>query len=65
MPMRDTWYLKIATNGVRGALDRYAMIGERRQLRELSEAQLTDIGLTRHQALGEARRPFWQGQRCR
>ncbi|MGY6563818.1 MAG: DUF1127 domain-containing protein [Halomonadaceae bacterium] len=32
---------------------------ERSQLLELSDHQLRDIGLTRHQAAREARRHFW------
>ncbi len=32
----------------------------RRALSRLSDEQLADIGLTRHQARTEARRPFWQ-----
>jgi uncharacterized protein YjiS (DUF1127 family) len=31
----------------------------RRALLELSDYQLKDIGVTRAQAVGEARRPFW------
>jgi uncharacterized protein YjiS (DUF1127 family) len=54
----------MAVDGLRGALDRYAIAGERARLRHMSDTQLNDIGLTRHQALGEARRPFWQGRRC-
>lgn len=64
MPTRDAWYLRMAVDGLRGALDRYAIAGERARLRHMSDTQLNDIGLTRHQALGEARRPFWQGRRC-
>ena len=32
---------------------------ERAQLRELTDAQLADIGLTRADAHAEAARPFW------
>ncbi|MBA2778473.1 DUF1127 domain-containing protein [Halomonas kenyensis] len=32
---------------------------ERSQLLELSDHQLRDIGLTRHEAAREARRHFW------
>ena len=32
---------------------------ERRHLAELDDRQLRDIGLSRHQALREARRHFW------
>lgn len=32
---------------------------ERRQLAELSDDLLRDIGLTRREAVREARRPFW------
>ncbi|PMR69619.1 DUF1127 domain-containing protein [Halomonas heilongjiangensis] len=32
---------------------------ERRQLGELSDSLLRDIGLTRREAMREARRPFW------
>ncbi|MFC3284828.1 DUF1127 domain-containing protein [Litchfieldella rifensis] len=34
---------------------------ERRQLRELSDAMLRDIGLTREDVERESRRPFWDG----
>lgn len=33
---------------------------QRLRLRELSEQQLIDIGLTRTQALREAAKPFWK-----
>ena len=33
---------------------------QRRQLAELSEGQLDDIGVTREQALAEAAKPFWK-----
>jgi uncharacterized protein YjiS (DUF1127 family) len=32
----------------------------RRQLRELNDCALQDIGLTRSEALREARKPFWR-----
>ncbi|EPC01246.1 hypothetical protein L861_11775 [Litchfieldella anticariensis FP35 = DSM 16096] len=34
---------------------------ERRQLRELSDEMLRDIGLTREDVERESRRPFWDG----
>ncbi|PVZ15336.1 MULTISPECIES: DUF1127 domain-containing protein [unclassified Pseudomonas] len=33
----------------------------RRQLLELSDGELKDLGLTRADALGEASKPFWLG----
>ncbi len=33
----------------------------RKQLRELSDQQLLDIGLSREQAWEEACKPFWRG----
>jgi uncharacterized protein YjiS (DUF1127 family) len=35
-------------------------IGTRRQLLELNDEQLKDIGLTRGQALAEGMKPFWR-----
>ncbi|MEO0442731.1 MAG: DUF1127 domain-containing protein [Pseudomonadota bacterium] len=32
----------------------------RRQLKQLSDNQLVDIGMSREQALAEARLPFWR-----
>ncbi len=32
---------------------------QRRALASLTQAQLDDLGLTRDQAMGESRRPFW------
>jgi hypothetical protein len=64
MPNRDAWYLRIAVDGLRGALDRYAIAGERARLRDMTDGALSDIGLDRATALREARRPFWQGKRC-
>lgn len=40
-------------------LSALAVRRQRRQLARLDDATLTDIGLTRQQALEEARRPFW------
>ncbi len=65
MPIRDAWYMRIVTDGLRTALDRYALMGERARLRDMGDEQLADIGLTRRDALNEARRSFWQGCRCR
>lgn len=33
----------------------------RRQLLELSDGQLKDLGLSRADAMGEASKPFWMG----
>ncbi len=33
---------------------------QRRQLAELSDRQLADIGISRAEACAEAQRPFWQ-----
>jgi len=64
MPIRDAWFTTLLTNALRGTLDRYAIASERARLRDMGEAALADIGLTRRDAQCEARRPFWQGQRC-
>ena len=37
----------------------FAIAEQRRQLAELSDQQLADVGLTRDEALAEAGRPFW------
>lgn len=34
---------------------------DRDTLESMSESRLRDIGLTRRQAMREARKPFWQG----
>ncbi|MFY0991068.1 DUF1127 domain-containing protein [Halomonas sp. C05BenzN] len=51
------------TGGVRAGYRRLArwnrLRHERHQLGELSDDLLRDIGLTRREALREARRPFW------
>lgn len=65
MPFRDNWFASILLDALRTGLDRYAIARERARLREMSETELSDIGLTRRDALGEAMRPFWQGHRCR
>ena len=65
MAARDIWFTPLLSTALRGTLDRYAITRERARLREMSEAELSDIGLSRRDALGEARRPFWQGRRCR
>ena len=41
--------------------DAFALAAQRRQLAQLDDALLADIGLTREQALREARRPLWDG----
>jgi len=68
MPIRDAWFTTLLTNALRGTLhgtlDRYAIASERARLRDMGEAALADMGLTRRDAQCEARRPFWQGQRC-
>ncbi len=38
---------------------RLAVLRERRRLARLSDEALRDIGLSRREALREARRPFW------
>lgn len=37
----------------------FALRRQRRQLRDLDDAQLADIGLTRYEAEVESRRPAW------
>ncbi len=64
MPFRDNWFTATLSNSVRAGLDRYAIARERARLREMSDAELSDIGISRREALSEATRPFWQGQRC-
>jgi uncharacterized protein YjiS (DUF1127 family) len=44
-------------------LDAGALARQRRHLAELDDAMLRDIGLTREQALREARRPRWDAPR--
>jgi len=44
-------------------LDSGALARQRRHLAELDDAILRDIGLTRDQALREARRPRWDAPR--
>lgn len=64
MSIRDTWFTALLSDGLRSTLDRYAIARERAHLRDMDEAELSDIGLSRREALREAQRPFWQGQRC-
>ncbi|MEQ8898123.1 MAG: hypothetical protein RID23_13630 [Roseovarius sp.] len=40
-------------------LDLLALVRQRRKLAELDDAALRDMGLTRREALDEARRPAW------
>ncbi len=65
MPVRHAWFTPLLSTALRGTLDRYALSRERARLREMSDAQLSDLGITRPSALAEARRPFWDGTRCR
>ncbi|MEM9371177.1 MAG: hypothetical protein AAGA26_08465 [Pseudomonadota bacterium] len=37
----------------------FAVIGERRRLRNLTDAELNDIGITYAESVREANRPFW------
>lgn len=64
MASRISWFTPLLSTALRGALDRYAIACERARLRRMDDADLSDIGLSRREALGEARRPFWQGRRC-
>ena len=44
----------------RSALNRvWAVWRQRRHLQQLDDAALKDIGITRSDAMAEARRPFW------
>ncbi len=46
--------------GIKGKLRRWAEVYRgRRELRQLSDHMLKDIGLSRADAEGEAARPFW------
>ena len=47
-----TWYQHLTFMSVRAK--------QRRQLLNLSDEQLDDIGITRAEALEEANKPFWQ-----
>ena len=55
--------------GLRGWLSRlvalFAVQRSRRQLRDLDEAILRDIGLSRDEALREAERGFWDWEQVR
>jgi uncharacterized protein YjiS (DUF1127 family) len=50
----------------RAAASRFILWNERREsrrlLEEMDDHRLADIGLSRAEALGEARRPFWSGE---
>lgn len=63
MSVRNAWFTPLISSALRQTLDRYAIVRERARLREMSDGQLADIGLSRRDALGEAQRPFWQGRR--
>jgi uncharacterized protein YjiS (DUF1127 family) len=55
------FHLHRALHGVLARLaERERLARERRRLAELDDRQLRDIGLTRHQAMREARRHFWE-----
>ncbi len=41
------------------AIQALGVLRQRRQLTTMSNSQLTDIGITREQAMIEAARPFW------
>jgi len=64
MSARTVWFTPLLATALRGTLDRYAISRERARMRDMSDAQLDDLGLSRRDALGEAMRPFWQGRRC-
>jgi len=64
MSTRNAWFTPLLSNVLRGTLDRYAMSCERARLRTMSESELSDMGLSRRDAMGESMRPFWQGTRC-
>lgn len=40
-------------------MDMVALYHQRRALAQLDDAALEDLGLTRHEAIEEARRPLW------
>ncbi|QJQ97233.1 DUF1127 domain-containing protein [Halomonas sp. PA5] len=54
-PRMPPWYARLWARSKRWR----QLKRERRQLRELSDALLRDIGLTRREADREWRRPFW------
>ncbi len=58
------WLSRLIVRGVRAVFDRADLASERARLREMSDAQLDDLGLNRSAARREAMRPFWQGTRC-
>ena len=64
MTSGDAWFPALAPSILHGGLDRLAIARERTRLREMSETELSDIGLSRREAAREAARPFWQGVRC-
>ena len=65
-PLRDALFPGMRTSAVSARLSTVAAwivrSGERRALRELAEDRrlLSDVGLTREQALDEAAKPFWR-----
>ncbi len=64
MSFRDNWFTAILWKAAHGGVDRYAIARERARLREMSETELSDIGISRREAIDESMRPFWQGRRC-
>jgi len=51
--------------GAYGRLRRWrALASQRQQLAQLSDEMLKDIGLSRVDALREAKRPFWDDPKC-
>ena len=63
MSIRDGWFARLLWSGILETLDRVAVAQERTRLREMSESELSDIGLSRRDASCEAIRPFWEGRR--
>jgi uncharacterized protein YjiS (DUF1127 family) len=56
----------VLLRATRAAASRFILWNERREsrrlLEEMDDHRLADIGLSRAEALGEARRPFWSGR---
>lgn len=53
-------YINTVTKPVSLALNARRRVADRKILLSLSDRQLSDIGMTRMQAIEEAKKPFWK-----